>query len=104
MTLINRSYVYSSTGVMYVLFLSVFKAKCLKYGPLRYGIRQLLSSSSVMTADFTIRRMQQCNTGSKIRDSYTLYVISGLSETVTKKLLCYILCEKILKIHHLVAT
>ncbi len=66
-------------------FLSVFKAKCLKHGPLRYGIRQLLSSSSVTTADFIIRRMQRCNTGSKIKNGYTLYIISGLSETVTKK-------------------
>jgi hypothetical protein len=66
-------------------FLTVFKAKCLKHGLLRYGIRQLLSSSSVTTADFTIRRMQQCNTGSKIKNGYTSYVISGLSETVAKK-------------------
>ena len=66
-------------------FLSVFKAKCLKNGLLRYDIRQLLSSSSVTTADFTIRRMQRCNTGSKIKNGYTFYVISGLSETVTKK-------------------
>ncbi len=66
-------------------FLSVFKAKCLKNGLLRYGIRQLLSSSSVTIADFTIRRMQRRNTGSKIKNGYTFYVISGLSETVTKK-------------------
>jgi hypothetical protein len=66
-------------------FFSVFKAKCLKHGPLRYGIRQLLSSSLVTTADFTTRRIQQCNTGSKIKNGYTLYVINGLSETVTKK-------------------
>jgi hypothetical protein len=37
------------------------------------------------TADFTIRRMQRCNTGSKVKNGYTFYVISGLSETVTKK-------------------
>ncbi len=67
-------------------FLSVFKAKCLKHGLLRYGIRQLLSSSSVITADLIIRRMQRCNTGSKIKNGYTFYVISGLSEAVTKKL------------------
>jgi hypothetical protein len=53
--------------------------------------------------------MQRCNTRSKIKNGYTLYVISGLSKTVTKKfkkykllpLLCYILCEKIIKIRHL---
>jgi hypothetical protein len=66
-------------------FFSVFKAKCLKHGPLRYGIRQLLSSSSVTIADFTIRRIQRCNTGSKIKNGYTLDVINGLSETVKKK-------------------
>jgi hypothetical protein len=66
-------------------FFSVFKAKCLKHGLLRYGIRQFLSSSSVTTADFTIRRMQRCNTGSKIKNGSTFCVISGLSETVTKK-------------------
>ncbi len=66
-------------------FLSVFKAKCLKHGLLRYGIRQLLISSSVTTADFTILRMQRFNTGSKIKNGYTFYIISGLSETVTKK-------------------
>jgi hypothetical protein len=72
-----------------VLFLSdlfsVFKAKCLKHGLLRYGISQLLSSSSVTTADFTIRRRQRCNTGSKIKNGYIFYVISGLFETVMKK-------------------
>ncbi len=66
-------------------FLGVFKAKCLKNGLLRSGMRQLLSSSSVTTADFTIRRMQRCNTRSKIKNGYTFYVISGLFETVTKK-------------------
>jgi hypothetical protein len=66
-------------------FFSVFMPKRLKHGPLRYGIRQLLSSSSVTAVDFTIRRMQQCNTGSKTKNGYTLYIISGLSETVTKK-------------------
>ncbi len=65
-------------------FFSVFKAKCLKYRPLRYVIMQLLSSSSVATADFTIWE-QRCNTGSKIKNGYTLYVIRGLSEIVTKK-------------------
>ncbi len=72
-------------GVIFVLILSVFKAKCFKYGPLRYGIRQLLSSSSETTADFTIQRMERCNTGSKIKNGYTLYVISGFFETVMKK-------------------
>jgi hypothetical protein len=33
----------------------------------------------------TIRRMQRCNTGSKIKNGYTFYVIGGLSEIVTKK-------------------
>ncbi len=66
-------------------FLSVFKAKCLKHGLLRYGIRQLLSSSTVTIADFTIRRMQRCNTGPKIKNGYTFNDISGFSETVTKK-------------------
>ncbi len=65
-------------------FFSVFKAKCLKNRPLRYVIRQLLSSSSVTTADFTIRE-QRCNTGYKIKNGYTLYVIRGLSEIGTKK-------------------
>jgi hypothetical protein len=37
------------------------------------------------TADFTIRRRQRCNTESKIKNGYTFYIISGLSETVTKK-------------------
>jgi hypothetical protein len=69
---------------MFVLFFSIFKDICLKYRPLRYSIRQLLSSSSVTTADFTIWRMQRYNTGSNIKNGYTLYVISGLSETVTK--------------------
>ncbi len=64
---------------------SVFKGKCLKHGLLRYGIMKLLISSSVTTADFTIQRMQRCNTGSKIKNGYTFYVISGLYETVTKK-------------------
>ncbi len=66
-------------------FLSIVNAKCLKHGPLRYGVGQLLSSSSVTTVDVTIHRMQRCNTGSKIKNGYTLYVINGLSETVTKK-------------------
>ncbi len=66
-------------------FFSVFKAKCLNHGLLRYGIRQLLSSSSVTTVDFTIQRMQWCNTGSKIKNGNTFYFISGLTETVTKK-------------------
>jgi hypothetical protein len=86
MILINRYYVSSSTGCYFCLyFFSVFKGKCLKPGLLRYGIRQLLISSSVTTADFTIQRMQRRNTGSKIKNGYTFYVISGLYETVMKK-------------------
>jgi hypothetical protein len=34
---------------------------------------------------FTIRRKERCNTGPKIKNGYTLDVISGLSETVMKK-------------------
>ncbi len=68
-----------------MLFLShyfgVFKAKCLKYRLLRYVIRQLLSSSSVTIADFT-KWEQRCNTGSKIKNGYTLYVFKGISEKV----------------------
>ncbi len=85
MILMDRSYVYSSTGIISVLFFRVFKAKCFKYRPLRYGIRQLVSSSLVTTADFIFQRMHRCNTGSKIKKGYTLYVISGLYEISTKK-------------------
>jgi hypothetical protein len=34
---------------------------------------------------FTLRRMERCNTGSNIKNGYTLYVISGLTETVMKQ-------------------
>jgi hypothetical protein len=49
--------------------------------------------------------------GSKIKNGYTVYIISGLSEIGMEKfmklklspLVCYILCENMIKIRHLAA-